>query len=40
MRISPVLDPESGTCAVLAVFPGAGRRTKPGTMARVELSEE
>lgn len=40
VRISPVLDPESGTCQVLAIFPGAGRRLKPGTVARVELEQE
>ena len=40
VRISPVVDPESGRCAVCVRFPGAGARLKPGTVVDVTLTEE
>ncbi|OGG50176.1 MAG: hypothetical protein A3F84_12020 [Candidatus Handelsmanbacteria bacterium RIFCSPLOWO2_12_FULL_64_10] len=40
IRLSPVIDPESGTCRAVALFPGAGRAVRPGTVARVQLGKE
>ncbi len=40
VRISPVVDPESGRCAVRVCFPDAGARLKPGTVVNVTLTEE
>ena len=40
VRISPVVDPESGRCAVRVCFPGAGARLKPGTVVDVTLTKE
>lgn len=36
-RISPVIDPENGTCKVIATFPGAGKQVKPGRMVDVHF---
>jgi RND family efflux transporter MFP subunit len=36
-RLSPLVDPESGSCKAEALFPGAGRHLKPGTLAQVKL---
>lgn len=38
-RISPIINPESGTCKAVAIFPGAGRTIKPGTVARVQINK-
>ena len=38
VSLSPVIDPESGTCRAIALFPGAGRVVRPGAVARVQLS--
>ncbi len=38
VRLSPVVDPHSGRCRAEALFPGAGRRLKPGTVAQVRLN--
>jgi len=40
VRVSPVLDPESGTCQVQALFPGVGDSIKPGTVVRVQIGAE
>ena len=40
VRISPIVDPESGRCAVRVRFPGAGKVLKPGTVVDVTLTEE
>lgn len=40
VRLSPIVDPQSGSCRAEALFPGAGRRIKPGTVASVRLNEE
>jgi len=40
VRISPIVDPESGRCAVRVRFPGAGERLKPGTVVDVTLTQE
>lgn len=40
VKISPVIDPRSGTCKVQVLFPGAGRRVRPGTLVRVLLGGE
>ena len=40
VRVSPIIDPESGTCRVLAIFPKAGRTIKPGTVARIQTAEK
>ena len=37
LRLSPLIDPDSGTCRAVALFPGAGRRIRPGALARVTL---
>ena len=37
VRVSPVIDPRSGTCKVVVHFPRAGRALKPGTLVRVSL---
>lgn len=38
LRISPVIEPESGTCRAMAAFPGAGKWVRPGTPVRVMLT--
>lgn len=38
-HISPVIDPESGTCKAIAVFPNTSNTIKPGTVARVQINE-
>jgi RND family efflux transporter MFP subunit len=40
VRISPLVDPESGRCAVRVCFPGAGKHLKPGTVVDVTLTKE
>jgi RND family efflux transporter MFP subunit len=40
VRISPLVDPESGRGAVRVRFPGAGKEVKPGTVVDVTLTEE
>ena len=35
MRVSPVIDPKSGTCRAVILFPGAGKVVRPGTLVRV-----
>jgi RND family efflux transporter MFP subunit len=40
VRISPIVDPESGRCAVRVRFPGAGQHLKPGTVVDVTLTQE
>jgi RND family efflux transporter MFP subunit len=40
VRISPLVDPESGRCAVRVRFPGAGKHLKPGTVVDITLTEE
>jgi multidrug efflux pump subunit AcrA (membrane-fusion protein) len=40
VRISPIVDPESGRCAVRVRFPDAGERLKPGTVVDVTLAKE
>ena len=40
IRISPIVDPESGRCAVRVRFPGAGQHLKPGTVVDVTLTKE
>lgn len=37
MRISPVINPESGTCKALVIFPDAGNSIKPGTVVKVKF---
>ena len=37
LRISPVVDPASETCRVIALFPKAGARVRPGTVVRVSI---
>ena len=36
-RISPIIDPDSGTCRVIVLFPGAGTHVRPGTLATIAL---
>ncbi|MBI2503655.1 MAG: efflux RND transporter periplasmic adaptor subunit [Candidatus Latescibacteria bacterium] len=36
-RLSPVVDPQSGSCRAEALFPGAGKHLKPGTVVQVKL---
>lgn len=38
-KISPVIDADSGTCKVLALFPGAGKRVRPGALIEVTISD-
>lgn len=38
LRVSPVIDAESGTCRAVAAFPGAGKWVRPGTPVRVVLT--
>ena len=38
-RISPIIDPDSGTCRVIAIFPGAGTHVRPGTLANITLQK-
>ena len=40
VRISPIVDPESGRCQVRVRFPGAGQHLKPGTVVDVTLTQE
>jgi len=40
VRISPLVDPESGRGAVRVRFPGAGKEVKPGTVVDVTLTQE
>ena len=35
VSLSPVIDPKSGTCRAVALFPGAGKAVRPGTVARI-----
>ena len=35
--ISPWIDPASGTCQIEALFPGAGRHTRPGHVVLIHL---
>ena len=37
VRLSPVVDPQSGRCRAEVLFPGAGKKLKPGTVVRVQL---
>ena len=37
VRLSPVVDPQSGSCRGEALFPGAGKHLKPGTVVQVKL---
>lgn len=37
VRLSPVVDVQSGRCRAEILFPGAGRKLKPGTVVRVHL---
>ena len=37
VRLSPVVDPQSGSCRAEALFPGAGTHLKPGTIVQVKL---
>ena len=39
VRISPIVDPESGRCAVRVRFPEAGQHLKPGTVVDVTLTQ-
>jgi len=36
-RLSPLVDPQSGSCRAEALFPGAGRHLRPGTLVQVKL---
>ena len=38
VRISLVVDPESGTCRAVAFFPNAGKRIRPGTLAHITFT--
>jgi membrane fusion protein (multidrug efflux system) len=40
VRLSPLVDPESGRGAVRVRFPGAGKAVKPGTVVDVTLTKE
>ena len=40
VRIHPIVDPESGRCAVRVRFPGAGQHLKPGTVVDVTVTKE
>jgi membrane fusion protein (multidrug efflux system) len=37
VRLSPVVDPQSGSCRAEALFSGAGKHLKPGTIVQVKL---
>lgn len=37
VRLSPVVDPQSGSCRAEVLFPGAGKHFKPGTIVQVKL---
>ena len=37
VSLSPMIDPKSGTCRAVVLFPGAGKAVRPGTVARVQL---
>ena len=37
VRLSPVVDPQSGSCRAEVLFPGAGKHLKPGTIVQVKL---
>jgi len=39
VRVSPVIDPKSGTCRAVILFPGAGRVVRPGTLVRVTFED-
>ena len=39
-HISPVINPESGTCSAVALFPDTSNTIKPGTVARVHINEK
>ena len=39
LRVSPVIDPASGTCRALASFPDAGRLLRPGTLVTIRLAD-
>ena len=36
-HLSPTIDPQSGSCRAEALFPGAGKHLKPGTVVQVKL---
>ena len=36
-HLSPTIDAQSGSCRAEALFPGAGRQFKPGTLVQVKL---
>lgn len=36
-RLSPLVDPQSGSCRAEALFPGAGKHLRPGTLVQVKL---
>lgn len=38
-RISPFVDPASGTCQVEALFPGAGIHARPGQVVQIRIEE-
>jgi RND family efflux transporter MFP subunit len=37
IRLSPVVDPQSGSCKAEVLFPGVGKHLKPGTVVQVRL---
>ncbi|MCC7264539.1 MAG: efflux RND transporter periplasmic adaptor subunit [Candidatus Latescibacteria bacterium] len=37
VRLSPLVDPQSGSCRAEVLFPGAGKHFKPGTIVQVKL---
>jgi RND family efflux transporter MFP subunit len=37
VHLSPLVDPQSGSCKAEVLFPGAGPRLKPGTLIRIYL---
>jgi multidrug efflux pump subunit AcrA (membrane-fusion protein) len=39
VSLSPVIDPKNGTCRAVALFPGAGKVVRPGTVARISPGE-
>ncbi len=38
VHLSLIVDPHSGSCRAEVLFPGAGKRVKPGTVAQVRLN--